>query len=126
MLRRLFFHLLAQAACVSRVRVCGHDLRACCHAEAEHKDDETKEEYCSDQFDQSEDRKKALTRQLADLETLMAEAKDRITGAEKDIAALTQGVSVLNKSVAAVTEQRRAENAESSSRTGGGVQLLTS
>jgi len=75
-------------------------------------DDESKKEYCETQFDESEDKKKALDRQLSDLETVIAESKEGIATATEDIAAFEAGIKALDKSVAEATEQRKAENAE--------------
>merc|ERR1719247_2383762 len=61
----------------------------------EQADDDNKKEYCEMQFDQTEDKKKGLDRQLSD-----------------EIAALTAGVAALDKSVAEATEQRKQENVE--------------
>eukprot|EP00446_Apocalathium_sp_SHHI-4_P002224 CAMPEP_0177173100 /NCGR_PEP_ID=MMETSP0367-20130122/11482_1 /TAXON_ID=447022 ORGANISM="Scrippsiella hangoei-like, Strain SHHI-4" /NCGR_SAMPLE_ID=MMETSP0367 /ASSEMBLY_ACC=CAM_ASM_000362 /LENGTH=694 /DNA_ID=CAMNT_0018619403 /DNA_START=66 /DNA_END=2146 /DNA_ORIENTATION=+ len=75
-------------------------------------DDESKKEYCAVQFDQSDDKKKALERSIGDLETLIAETKEGIATATEEIAALLKGISELDKSVAEATEMRQAENAE--------------
>mmetsp|Transcript_142437 Transcript_142437/g.455278 ORF Transcript_142437/g.455278 Transcript_142437/m.455278 type:complete len:720 (+) Transcript_142437:59-2218(+) len=75
-------------------------------------DDESKKEYCAVQFDQSDDKKKALERSIGDLETLIAETKEGIATATEEVAALMKGISELDQSVAEATEMRQAENAE--------------
>jgi predicted nucleic acid-binding Zn-ribbon protein len=78
----------------------------------EQQDDDNKQEYCTAQFDSSEDKKKGLEHSKADLETAIAETKDAIQTATADIAALEKGIVALDKSVAEATEQRKAENEE--------------
>jgi|Transcript_44289 septal ring factor EnvC (AmiA/AmiB activator) len=73
-------------------------------------DDNHKQEYCAMQFDTSDDKKKGLTRALADLETVIAEAKDGIATTKSDIQALEDGIKALDKAVAEATEQRKEEN----------------
>jgi len=75
-------------------------------------DDESKKQYCSVEFDQAEDRKKALERSISDLEASMATTKDSIATLAEEIAALKDGIVALDKSVAEATEQRKEENAE--------------
>mmetsp|Transcript_142441 Transcript_142441/g.455293 ORF Transcript_142441/g.455293 Transcript_142441/m.455293 type:complete len:723 (+) Transcript_142441:105-2273(+) len=75
-------------------------------------DDESKQEYCGVQFDQTDDKKKALERQLSDLQTVLEETKEGIATATEEIAALLKGIAELDKAVAEATEQRKAENAE--------------
>jgi len=75
-------------------------------------DDESKQEYCSVQFDQTDDKKKALERQLSDLQTVLEETKEGIATATEEVAALLKGIAELDKAVAEATEQRKAENAE--------------
>jgi len=76
----------------------------------EQNDDSDKKEYCSKQFDSSDDKKKGLERSVADLETVIAEAKDGIVTTKAEIEALEDGIKALDKSVAAATEQRKEEN----------------
>merc|ERR1712232_371766 len=70
---------------------------------AEQQDDENKKEYCDAQFDTADDKKKALEKQVSDLETAIADAKDEID-------ALGDAIRALDKSVAEATEQRKEEN----------------
>jgi len=69
----------------------------------EQKDDDDKKEYCSMQFDSSDDNKKALERHIAGDEADMATAKE---------SSLDAGIRSLDKFVAEATEQRKEENAE--------------
>merc|ERR1719155_353766 len=41
----------------------------------EQQDDDHKKEYCAEQFDQADDKKKGLERSVADLETVIADTK---------------------------------------------------
>jgi len=75
-------------------------------------DDDNKKAYCAQQFDSSDDQKKALERKIADLETASALAKENIATLTEEIAALTSGIAELDKSVAEATANRKAEHAE--------------
>jgi len=75
-------------------------------------DDDNKKEYCSMQFDTTDDSKKALERKVADAESAIANAKEGIETTTQEIAALEVGIKELDKSVAEATEQRKAENVE--------------
>jgi hypothetical protein len=77
----------------------------------EQQDDNDKKEYCGAQFDTTDDKKKALERSVADLETVIAESKEGISTLAEEIAALKAGISALDKSVSEATEQRHAESA---------------
>jgi len=78
----------------------------------EQNDDEHKKEYCSMQFDVSDDKKKALERSLAGAESAIATAKETLATLTQEIKALDAGIRALDKSVAEATEQRKEENAE--------------
>jgi predicted nucleic acid-binding Zn-ribbon protein len=78
----------------------------------EQQDDDDKKEYCAKQFDQADDKKKALERSIADLETVIAETKESIATLGEEITALNAGIKALDKAVAEATEQRKAESAE--------------
>jgi len=75
-------------------------------------DDDHKKEYCAAQFDQSDDKKKALERAGSDAKNAIEVAKESIATAVEEIAALTAGIKALDKAVADATEQRQEENAE--------------
>merc|ERR1719183_752363 len=76
----------------------------------EQQDDDHKKEYCGEQFDLTDDKKKGLENSIADLETMIAKLEDSIAQAKADIEALTDGITALDKSVAEATEQRKEEN----------------
>merc|ERR1719388_680974 len=76
----------------------------------EQQDDDEKKEYCAKQFDMTDDKKKGLERAVADLETVIEEAKDGISTTKDEVKALTDGIKALDKSVASATEQRKEEN----------------
>merc|ERR1719291_93562 len=78
----------------------------------EQQDDADKKEYCSVQFDTTDDKKKSLERAVSDLEKDIAKAKELIATLTDEIAALTAGIIALDKSVAEATENRKAENEE--------------
>merc|ERR1712161_32628 len=75
-------------------------------------DDDHKKEYCAMQFDDSDDRKKALERTIAGEAAAIATAKETIATLTSEIAALSAGISALDKSVAEATTQRKDENPE--------------
>jgi chromosome segregation ATPase len=75
-------------------------------------DDENKKEYCTVQFDETDDQKKVLERSIADAEAAMSAAKDGIATLTDEIAALEAGIKALDESVAQATEQRKSENEE--------------
>merc|ERR1719203_1202987 len=79
---------------------------------AEQKDDDNKMEYCSIQFDQTDDKKKSLTRSIEGHDTGIATANEAISTLKEEIKALEAGIKALDKSVAEATEERKAENVE--------------
>jgi len=76
----------------------------------EQTDDNNKKEYCAQQFDLSDDKKKSLERSIGDLETVIADTKDGIENLKGEIAALGASIKALDKSVTDATEQRKEEN----------------
>merc|ERR1719321_1104131 len=66
----------------------------------EQADDDNKKEYCAEQFDLSDDKKKSLERSVADLETAIADAKEGIASLKEEIEALGKSIKALDKSVA--------------------------
>merc|ERR1719510_863835 len=75
-------------------------------------DDDSKKEYCAEQFDATDDKKKALERSVSDLGAAIASAEGSIATVKDEIAALGAGIKALDKAVAEATEQRKEENAE--------------
>jgi septal ring factor EnvC (AmiA/AmiB activator) len=73
-------------------------------------DDDHKEEYCKEQFDLSDDKKKGLEKTISDLETSITEAKESIQTLVEEIDALEDGIKALDKAVAEATEQRKEEH----------------
>jgi len=78
----------------------------------EQKDDDNKQEYCGIQLDQTDDKRKAMARAIDDTENGLAAATEAIATLKDEIKALEAGIKALDKSVAAGTEQRQAENVE--------------
>jgi chromosome segregation ATPase len=76
----------------------------------EQQDDDHKKEYCAEQFDLSDDKKKSLEKSIADLETAIEDTKEGISTTETDIATLEKTIKALDKAVAEATEQRKEEN----------------
>jgi len=76
----------------------------------EQNDDEDKKEYCSAQFDASDDKKKELEKAVSDLETSIANAKEDAAKLTEEIASLEAGMKELDKTVLEATEQRKEEN----------------
>merc|ERR1719436_762782 len=72
----------------------------------------TKKEYCLNQLDVSDDKKKSLERSVSDEEKSIAITEDAIATTIAEIDALTASIAALDKSVAEATEQRKDENAE--------------
>jgi septal ring factor EnvC (AmiA/AmiB activator) len=75
-------------------------------------DDEHKKEYCALQFDESDDKKKALEFKMETTETEIEKTEGGIEQAMADIATLTAGIKALDASVAEATQQRKDENEE--------------
>merc|ERR1719473_1506804 len=75
-------------------------------------DDDTKKDYCNEEFDTTEDKIKDTTRTIGDLEAKMADEKEAIASLADDIKALQDGIAALDKQVAEATQQRKEENAE--------------
>merc|ERR1711962_348054 len=78
----------------------------------EQKDDDEHRDYCTKEFDVSDDKKKALERRIEDLTHDIEEATSSSNTLSKEIKALQAGIKALDKSVAEATEQRKAEHAE--------------
>merc|ERR1719230_747840 len=78
----------------------------------EQQDDDDKKEYCGKQFDEADDKKKALEQSISDTETSIANAEEGLATLTEEIAALEAGIKALDKAVAEATEQRKAENSE--------------
>jgi septal ring factor EnvC (AmiA/AmiB activator) len=78
----------------------------------EQKDDEEKKAYCEKEFDESDDKKKALEFKMEVTATAIEKAKEAIKDLTAEIAALIAGIKKLDAEVAEATEQRKAENAE--------------
>merc|ERR1719460_2313221 len=76
----------------------------------EQQDDDNKKEYCAEQFDLSDDKKKSLERSVADLETAIEDAKEGISTLKSEIDTLEDGIKALDKSVAEATDQRKEEH----------------
>jgi len=76
----------------------------------EQQDDDNKKEYCDEQFDLSDDKKKVEEKKIADLETAITESEEGIVTTKEQIDALEDGIRALDKSVAEATEQRKEEN----------------
>merc|ERR1711962_740787 len=78
----------------------------------EQKDDDEHRDYCTKEFDLSDDKKKAIERRIEDLTHDIEEATTSSNTLAKEIKALQAGIKALDKSVAEGTEQRKAEHAE--------------
>jgi len=76
----------------------------------EGQDDEDKKEYCSAQFDSTDDKKKALERAYKDIETVISSSEEGISALTEEIAAAEASIKALDKSVQSATEQRKEEN----------------
>merc|ERR1719296_503304 len=72
--------------------------------------DDNKKEYCLTQFDDTDDKKKALERKLGQVNTGIADTKDGIATTTDEIKQLTAAIKALDKEVAEATQQRQDEN----------------
>merc|ERR1719276_658211 len=72
--------------------------------------DNNKKEYCSVQFDDTDDKKKALERKLGQVNTGISDTQEGIATTTEEIAQLTAAIKELDKNVAAATQQRQDEN----------------
>jgi L-lactate utilization protein LutC len=75
-------------------------------------DDEHKKEYCELQFDDSDDKKKALEFKMETTQTAIEKAEAGIAQATEDIATLIKTIKELDTMVAEATVQRKDENSE--------------
>jgi len=73
-------------------------------------DDDHKKEYCAKQLDFASDKKKGLTKTVADLEISIENAKEGVTTLAAEIEALEDGIKALDKSVSESTDQRKEES----------------
>jgi len=78
----------------------------------EQADDDAKKEYCAEELDLADDKKKELEHAVSDLETAIENAKEAIAKLADEIAALIAGITELDKMVAEATEQRKEENVD--------------
>jgi chromosome segregation ATPase len=76
----------------------------------EQQDDDNKKEYCDEQFDLADDKKKVEEKKIADLETAITESEEGIVTTKEQIDALEDGIRALDKNVAEATEQRKEEH----------------
>merc|ERR1719428_317390 len=74
--------------------------------------DDEKKEYCDEQFDISDDKKKELERSISDTEKAIDETKEMLSTVDDEIAALEAAIAATDKEVAVATEQRKEENAD--------------
>merc|ERR1711957_1047023 len=77
----------------------------------EQNDDNDKREYCNEQFDQADDKKKGLERTIADVETVIAESTEGVATLAEELKALKAGIVAVDKQVVEATEQRKEEDA---------------
>merc|ERR1711957_110123 len=77
----------------------------------EQNDDNDKREYCNEQFDQADDKKKGLERTIADVETVIAESTEGVPTLAEELKALKAGIVAVDKQVVEATEQRKEEEA---------------
>jgi len=73
-------------------------------------DDDHKKEYCDQQFDIADDKKKGLETKISGLETAIMDAEEGITKLKQEIDDLEDSIKALDKQVAEMTEQRQAES----------------
>jgi len=78
----------------------------------EQQDDEHKKSFCEAQFDEADDKKKALEISISDTETVIEESKESLATLAEEIKAVKAGIVALDKAVEEATDQRKSEAAE--------------
>eukprot|EP00434_Breviolum_minutum_P028068 symbB.v1.2.024828.t3/scaffold2374.1/size162163/10 len=78
----------------------------------EQENEDKKKDYCKEQFDSSDDKKRTLLLQVSNKETNIDSAKDALKMLESEIQELKDGLTKLDKDVAEATEQRKKEHEE--------------
>jgi chromosome segregation ATPase len=78
----------------------------------EQQDDDHKVEYCSNQLDLADDKKKGLEGTVSNEESAAENADEAIATLTEELKALAAGISALDKSVAEASEQRKEEHTE--------------
>merc|ERR1719258_993857 len=78
----------------------------------EQAEDDKHKEFCNTEFDKAADEEKAAKDKVAGEEATITEVSDAIATIGSDVAALTEQIKELDKSVATATESRKAEHAE--------------
>merc|ERR1719240_1446661 len=73
-------------------------------------DDDGKKDYCEEEFDKSDDRKKELERTISDLEKAITDQKEMVETLASEIKALEDGIYELDKDIAEATTTRKAEH----------------
>ena len=72
--------------------------------------EDSNKEYCNRQLDGSDDKRKGLERDVADIEASIADADGKICTLAGEIKSLKDEIEDLDKSVADATSQRKSEN----------------
>jgi len=78
----------------------------------EEADDNKQKDFCIAELDKTEDEKKALEGEVADLEATIEEMTDAVSSLQSEWDGLRQGLADLDKNVAIATQQRKAEHEE--------------
>merc|ERR1719362_1115693 len=73
-------------------------------------DDDNKKDYCQNELDTTDDKKKSLERSISDEDKSIAITEDAITTTAEEIEALKAAIKALDKAVAEATQQRKDEN----------------
>jgi chromosome segregation ATPase len=76
----------------------------------EQTDDDNKKEYCTIQFDMTDDKKKGLERTISDLEKSIADGKELVSTLTSEIDTLKDGIVKLDREVAEATMIRKEEH----------------
>jgi len=74
--------------------------------------DNKRKDFCVAEMDKTDDEKKALATEVADLEASMEEMSDGVNSLQSELDGLRQGLADLDKQVAITTQQRKAEHEE--------------
>jgi len=73
-------------------------------------DDDEKSEYCAEEFDKSDDKKKATEREISDTQKAIAKANEDIASLSDEMSELEAGIVALDADVTEATEQRKDEH----------------
>jgi len=105
-----FIALAIQGKAVGFEKVIAMIDRMVATLKVEQTDDDHKQEYCGQQFEFSDEKKKSLAKTISDLDISITEATDGVSTLKEEIESLTDKIKDLDKSVGEATDQRKSEH----------------